>query len=296
MNINEKNTALYEKMAAEQNTFRDWLKSQPPEEVLNHAYEYTVREDIVMAMEELELSDRQAQALLDSPSPLADVYRHFEKLETGYMDVIRESIEERAKEAWDLSWERKDPKDIPVYPHSADYAREHEETALFRASHQANVSCKEAIEAAVSLHYGNNRLGEGALPQVVEQFGLERTLYVLANTVQQKDHDGRISRDNKAWAATVPIAEVQDLFGFDHRREFVVDKCNSYRNMKRIFCFTRRQSKPLRIWESRSCPLSRACRPSTLSCWKKRKKTMPSTGAPARKCGNCRPQKPTWTG
>ncbi len=65
MNSNEKNTALYEKMAAEQDTFRDWLKSQSPEEVLNHAYEYTVREDIVMAMEVLELTD--AQALLDSP-------------------------------------------------------------------------------------------------------------------------------------------------------------------------------------------------------------------------------------
>ena len=66
MNSNEKNTALYEKMAAEQDTFRDWLKSQSPEEVLNHAYEYTVREDIVMAMEELELSDAQAQALCSS--------------------------------------------------------------------------------------------------------------------------------------------------------------------------------------------------------------------------------------
>ena len=52
----------------------------------------------MMAMEELELSDNQAQALLDSPSPLADVYRHFEKLETGYMDVIRDSIEERVNE------------------------------------------------------------------------------------------------------------------------------------------------------------------------------------------------------
>ena len=48
MNTNDLNTALYEKMAAEQDKFRDWLKSQPPEEVLNHAYEYTIREDIVM--------------------------------------------------------------------------------------------------------------------------------------------------------------------------------------------------------------------------------------------------------
>ena len=86
MNTNDLNTALYEKMAAEQDNYRDWLKSQPPEEILHHTYEYTVREDIVMAMEQLELTAAQAQALLDSPTPLADVYRYFEKLETGYMD------------------------------------------------------------------------------------------------------------------------------------------------------------------------------------------------------------------
>ena len=55
----DKNTALYEKMAAEQDKFRDWLKSQPPEEILKHTYEYTVREDILMAMEELDLPQSQ---------------------------------------------------------------------------------------------------------------------------------------------------------------------------------------------------------------------------------------------
>ena len=68
MNTNDLNTALYEKMAAEQDKYRDWLKSQPPAEVLNHAYEYTVREDIVMAMEQLELTDKEnaGAALLDA--------------------------------------------------------------------------------------------------------------------------------------------------------------------------------------------------------------------------------------
>ena len=42
-------------MKAEQDKYRDWLLSQPPEEILNHTYEYTMREDIVMCMEELEL-------------------------------------------------------------------------------------------------------------------------------------------------------------------------------------------------------------------------------------------------
>ena len=69
-----------------------------------------------MAMEELELTDAQAQALLESPSPLADVYRYFEKLETGYMDVIRDSIENRAD---DVCRAKEELRTTPVYPHSA---------------------------------------------------------------------------------------------------------------------------------------------------------------------------------
>ena len=67
MNTNDLNTALYEKMAAEQDKYRDWLKSQPPEEILHHTYEYTVREDIVMAMEELELTDARLRHFWNLP-------------------------------------------------------------------------------------------------------------------------------------------------------------------------------------------------------------------------------------
>ena len=145
MNTNNLNTALYEKMATEQEKYRDWLKSQPPEEILHHTYEYTVREDIVMAMEELELTDAQAQALLESPSPLADVYRYFEKLETGYMDMIRDSIENRAD---DVCRAKEELRTTPIYPHSAAYAREHGELEQYRASNNVNLQCKESIEAA----------------------------------------------------------------------------------------------------------------------------------------------------
>ena len=63
-------TALYEKMAAEQDKYRDWLKGQPAAEVLNHAYEYTVREDIVMCMEELELEPKKARAFIGNDAEL----------------------------------------------------------------------------------------------------------------------------------------------------------------------------------------------------------------------------------
>ncbi len=48
MTNEERDTALYQKMFAEQESFRDWLKGQPPEEILNHAYEYTIRKRIGM--------------------------------------------------------------------------------------------------------------------------------------------------------------------------------------------------------------------------------------------------------
>ena len=92
------NALLYDKMKAEQDKYRDWLLSQLPEEILNHTYEYTMREDIVMCMEELELSPKQAKALLRSPCPLDDVYKEFKDREVEHMDTIRDSIETRAND------------------------------------------------------------------------------------------------------------------------------------------------------------------------------------------------------
>ena len=222
MNTNNLNTALYEKMATEQEKYRDWLKSQPPEEVLNHAYEYTVREDIVMAMEELELTDTQAQALLESPSPLADVYRYFEKLETGYMDVIRDSIENRANE---VCREPEELNPMVVYLHSASYATKHGETDAYWLSDQANFSCKVAIEQAINAHYRDNHLDtSAAVQEVMEEFGPERMNFILANTIQHKDTDGRISRDNKAWAKTIPMPE--GSVSSQQCADLVVDRVN----------------------------------------------------------------------
>lgn len=88
MTNEELNTALYKKVFAEQEKYREWLLSQPPNEILNHCYEYTVREDIVLALEEYDLSDKQCKVLLKSPRPLADVFKDFEKRETDHMDNI----------------------------------------------------------------------------------------------------------------------------------------------------------------------------------------------------------------
>ena len=100
MNNEELNTALYQKMEREQDKYRKWLVQCPPEEILSHAYEYAVREDILMAMEELNLPDDQAMALLKQRGPLDDVFKDFSKLETDYMETVRGAIESCAKLQW----------------------------------------------------------------------------------------------------------------------------------------------------------------------------------------------------
>ncbi len=215
MNEELKNT-LMDKLSREQDKYRDWLKGQPPEEILHHSYEYTVREDILMSMEELTLSEAETRALLLSPSPMAILYDKFSDLETGYMDTIRDSIEDTARD------EAKRLKELPVYPYPADHARENGELDVYRASFRANVSCKEAIEAAIREHYRDNRLDAGAVGQVAEQFGQERMLYVLAATVRHFDYDGRISQDNKRWANTIPAYQNGDGMDSDRSVQFVV--------------------------------------------------------------------------
>jgi hypothetical protein len=115
---------------------------------------------------------------------------------------------------------------IPVYKYPATYARENDELEQYRASHKANVACKDAIETTIRDNYRDNRLGKEGVKQVADQFGYERMFYVLANTVQRKDFDGRISRDNKDWAKTIPVFEDKDYFGEDRRSSFEVDSCN----------------------------------------------------------------------
>lgn len=229
--------SLYDKLSREQDKYRDWLKGQPPEEILHHSYEYTVREDILMSMEELTLSEAETRALLLSPSPMAILYDKFSDLETGYMDTIRDSIEDTAKD------EAKKLRDLPVYPSPADHARENGELDAYRASFRANVSCKEAIEAAIRDNYHDNRLDAAAVGRVAEQFGQERMLYVLAATVRHFDYDGRISRDNKRWANTIPAYQNGDGMDSDRSVQFVV---GAHPGLTDLFLTQARQEQRLR--------------------------------------------------
>ena len=110
--------------------------------------------------------------------------------------------------------------EVPVYRETANYAYEAGELDMYRASRDANMACKEAIETAISDNFSNNHLStESAVTSVFDQFSPERVQYVLANTIQHKDHDGRIHQSLKDWAKEIEVCP-------DDANSFIVDKVN----------------------------------------------------------------------
>lgn len=220
MDAEKLTAALAGKMQAEQEKYRAWLVAQPPEEILNHTIEFSTREDILMAMEFIELTEAQANALLNSPTPLADVYKNWGNMDFNLMDNIVSAIEDRADH---IIRQEEELYKSPVYKYPASYARENGELEQYRASHQANIACKQAIETEISnRHDGFSFDSKAAVHAVVEKFGYERMLHVLAATVRDKEHDGRFSYKNKDWARTIPVFEDVDGIGGNRNREFVV--------------------------------------------------------------------------
>ena len=109
---------------------------------------------------------------------------------------------------------------IPVYTETSDHAHAAGEIDVYRLSLQANMACKDVIEQTISEYYGNNRLAaESAVTSVLERFSPERVQYVLANTIQHKDLDGRISQKAKAWAKDIPVCPEQSVW-------FIVNKAH----------------------------------------------------------------------
>ena len=108
--------------------------------------------------------------------------------------------------------------DVYLYRNSLQEARRENEVALWRASHQANIACKKAIEESIRQGFDGMHLKADCAREVVEEFGFKRVNWVLANTIREKDWDGRFRPDNKEWARGIFIPEDKS-----HKAEFAVN-------------------------------------------------------------------------
>lgn len=98
MTSEQLNTALYEKLYAEQEKFKSMLRSSSPDVIMLHAYELVMREDILLTLEENDLTPKQCKALLKQKEPLSELFLAWENGESNHMNEIRSCIETKADE------------------------------------------------------------------------------------------------------------------------------------------------------------------------------------------------------
>ena len=79
-------------------------------------------------------------------------------------------------------------------------------------------NCGSDIEKGISTHFDGIHLNTDFIANLYALYGEERMNYVLANTVQMSESDGRYSPGNKAWAKEININNAED-----DRRTFYVN-------------------------------------------------------------------------
>lgn len=109
----------------------------------------------------------------------------------------------------------------PLYTHTITYAMEHGRADDYLESRKLNLDCKNAIEDAIRKNFDGLHLAHDAAKGVLEEYGAERVVFILANTVQHLEHDGRFSIGNKAWAKGYEIPENINR-GMDMNADYVV--------------------------------------------------------------------------
>ena len=93
----------------------------------------------------------------------------------------------------------------PLYLGTVETARKAGELSTWKESLQANILCRIAIENVIRRSFDGMHLDRDCAAQVLDEFGAERVKYVLAATLQEKDYDGRFSRENRSWGAQTPV-------------------------------------------------------------------------------------------
>ena len=93
------NELLYEKMQNEYNRFLMELDELLPIDVVRNAYQIVMKEDILSCFVDSRRPQIEAKALYLLQNPLDDLYQEWLGTDGSYMDMLRDTIDERAKSA-----------------------------------------------------------------------------------------------------------------------------------------------------------------------------------------------------
>ena len=178
---------LANKVEAEWKAFLDDMKNESPAVLIESAYEISTKDNIqtYITEENLELTEKQINALLSSPNTLNDLYDDWSSDEylNSYFDVAEL---------------------LKITADKLSEAIDRENLMLFR---KENRECANMIDAMAAKHYENNSFkAEAALDELLEKYSFERIQTIAAaNVVELYDRlqDRRISEENYNWGKSV---------------------------------------------------------------------------------------------
>ena len=98
---------LWEKAAKEQSDYVEHLKTLPPEQIIDRAYEKVMRDDILMSFEDDYLSDKQVAELIKLDYPLSACYDEWMDTDVSHMEMLRDTIDSYAKRLVEENEEQK---------------------------------------------------------------------------------------------------------------------------------------------------------------------------------------------
>lgn len=178
---------LANKVEAEWKAFLDDMKKETPAVLIESAYEISTKDNIqtYITEENLELTEKQINALLSSKNTLADLYDDWTSDEylNSYSDVAEL---------------------LKITADKLSEAIDRENLMLFR---KENRECANMIDALAAKHYENNSFNtEAALDELLEKYSFERIQTIAAANVVElygRLQDRRISEGNYNWGKSV---------------------------------------------------------------------------------------------
>lgn len=103
---------------------------------------------------------------------------------------------------------------IHLYRHSLGMAKENGETDDWRESHKENIRCRDFLDDQVRQKYDGMHLPDECAENTVKEFGYDRTMWVIANTIKLRHGDGRFSDTNQKWARDINIPKSDRNYEF----------------------------------------------------------------------------------
>ncbi len=95
----EINTKLCEKVQAEYDGFIARLSEMSAEEVLEHAYEKVIKEDLLILFQYGDIEPKQAKAFCKMKYPLDYCYHEWRNNDYSYMDLLQDTIGDASRKA-----------------------------------------------------------------------------------------------------------------------------------------------------------------------------------------------------